>query len=95
MKLRHVVALALVGWYVLIPPTRNNLALDLQAPLSRWVKFKSFESFHDCVLGAGELNQRANGDPNVRPSLKFTQMELRQFSEAVCVSDDDPRLKEK
>ena len=95
MKPRCVVAMTLLGWYVLIPPTNGNLTLNLNAPLARWIKYKSFESLHDCVLGAAELTQRGAGDRNIRPGLEFTNLRLRQFGEALCVSDTDPRLAEK
>jgi hypothetical protein len=95
MKLHHAVAIALVGWYVLVPPTTEDLALDLKAPLSQWIKPKSFEGLHDCILDAGELHERAAGNQSIRPSLKFTGFQLRQFGEAICASDDDLRVKEK
>src|SRR6185312_12144148 len=34
MKPRHAAALALVGWYLMMPPW--NPALDANAPLSKW-----------------------------------------------------------
>ena len=95
MKLRHV-AIVAFGWFVLLPPTKNDLSLDLSAPLSEWTKFRSFESLHDCILGAGELNARGNGDQNIRPAaLGFSALQLRQFREAICASDDDLRLEVK
>jgi hypothetical protein len=39
MKLRHAAALALMGWYLLIPPTSRDYPMgNVDAPLSQWVR---------------------------------------------------------
>ena len=47
MKLRHAVALALVGWYLMAPPMRKG-APNYHAPLGSWNMSKAYDSARDC-----------------------------------------------
>jgi hypothetical protein len=48
MKPRHAAALALVGWYLMVPPrvynAGNMLHIEIKAPLSKWERWGSFDS---------------------------------------------------
>jgi hypothetical protein len=58
MNLRHAAALALVGWYFMIPPPLPSPAtgMDVHAPLSRWVRARSVDTADDCeVVRQGTL----------------------------------------
>jgi hypothetical protein len=44
MTLRKAAALALVGWYLMMPPWGK-----LNAPLSEWVVYQSFDSAENCA----------------------------------------------
>jgi|HubBroStandDraft_4_1064222.scaffolds.fasta_scaffold496349_2 hypothetical protein len=46
MKPRHAAALALVGWYLLLPPINldSKAVLDIDAPFSKWEIYKAFDS---------------------------------------------------
>ena len=45
MQIRHAVALALIGWYLMLPPPLSHSAKDAQiAPLSQWTKAGAFQS---------------------------------------------------
>jgi hypothetical protein len=52
MNLRHAAALALVGWYLMMPPlagpNASNLRVDLTAKLSQWEIVDSFDSADVC-----------------------------------------------
>jgi hypothetical protein len=50
MKLRHAAALALVVWYLIVPPPviHSSVPVDLDAPLSKWGIFSSHNSAADC-----------------------------------------------
>jgi hypothetical protein len=89
---RHTAALALVGWYLMVPPrvirpqAPGQQTFDYGAPLSRWVVSSAYDTAHECE-GARFLNRqghRQNTDP-----LKA------EFDAAQCIATDDPRLKEK
>jgi hypothetical protein len=42
VKLRHAAALTLVGWYLMVPPSRP--VVDLDAPLRKWTVLGATES---------------------------------------------------
>jgi len=48
MKLRHAAALALVGWYLMMPPSTSSGRIQKDAPLSRWYIFTTFETKKEC-----------------------------------------------
>jgi len=59
MNPRHAAALALVGWYLMIPPKIegwyfkdwhffNGVRADERAPLDNWKILKSFDSAGEC-----------------------------------------------
>jgi hypothetical protein len=47
MNHRHAAALALLGWYLLSPPRRND-QLRPEVPLADWVQLGSFDSAEKC-----------------------------------------------
>jgi hypothetical protein len=47
MSLRHVVALALVGWYLMVPPfSAKNVFYD--RPLSDWQAVENYSTKTEC-----------------------------------------------
>jgi len=90
MKLRHAAApaLALVGWYLMVPPLDN-----LKAPISAWEISASYDTAEQCSLE----QQRFFDTATKQRSLNLGK--LRAGNEAIlhaqCIATDDPRLKEK
>jgi hypothetical protein len=67
MNLRHAAALALVGWYLVVPPAldlRNpstqtsGLFVDPSAPLLKWDTLATYESKAECERDHGERFSR-------------------------------------
>jgi len=86
MKSRHAAALALVGWYLMVPPyTENVFRCDLNAPLTKWRHFKSLDSESACK----DLRDRYRGEEHRDSPLWYA------FDNSVCISSDDQRLKPK
>ena len=49
MKSRPAAALALVGWYLMAPPMdQRTHKINLDAPLSEYMVWKSFDTARDC-----------------------------------------------
>jgi hypothetical protein len=99
MKPRHTAALALVGWYLMMPPPYWSKTNPRNAPLKEWTLFGRYDSAQECsderskmirVQSMALLSDLAEGvsDAN-RPSLSL------DFKHAQCIASDDPRLKEK
>jgi len=120
MKPRHAAALALVGWYMIIPPSSGIRRpgyprTNPSAPLSRWEFYN--ESWFTDTWGpvdrahAKEFDSKAACEAtkekvypshlppipqNVGGDARETLESVREFgSHTICVSSDDPRLKEK
>jgi hypothetical protein len=53
MNLRHAAALALTGWYLIVPPpvgTREGaITPDIKAPISQWVQMGQYDNADDCA----------------------------------------------
>ena len=106
MSLRHAAAIALTGWYLLVPPgsckpewISPGKPLPCVAPLSEWIVTLSFSSHDECdaerradnSYGKQEMtNANDSGDKMLFDSTK--KIYWRALTER-CVSTDDPRLR--
>jgi hypothetical protein len=90
MKPRHAVAFALVGWYLMVPPTKDANHIDPSVPLPRWVVLRAFDTAA-CNDAQDQLRYRVS-----RLNLQIpvaSASEAAEFSQ--CIASDDPRLKGK
>ena len=71
-------ALALLGWYALVPP-----AADLMAPLAKWEHFRSFDTAKECEEMMLEYVRKLP-----RGTAWYTQAERVR-----CIDTADPRLR--
>ncbi|HEY6419222.1 MAG TPA: hypothetical protein VIX59_09480 [Candidatus Binataceae bacterium] len=93
MKLRHLAALALVGWYLMMPPPRtvgDHFETNFSAPLSKWTKIRSFDLQSQCESVRESYQQKPTG--NLINLLGATQAQATTKA-SQCVATDDPRLK--
>ncbi len=86
MKLPHAAALALVGWYVMMPPASSP---DPNSPLSEWKIVKEYDSELECKEQVEIFHQYAKQPPSNYDWARNPR------SYAECLSSDDPRLKSK
>ena len=88
----HAAALALVGWYLMVPPIDRSLGLfyvPATEPLSLWSIDRTFTSEDECNRTLADLRQshlRWEGN------TEFALDQQRQHS--ICIATDDPRLME-
>jgi hypothetical protein len=104
VNLRHAAALALVGWYLMMPPIvrpsgREGTA-DTNTPLSKWVKVirGTFDSEDACgvALRRFQFGVQSNYQSAAPEALTESEFQsIQQASSAKCIASDDPRLKEK
>jgi hypothetical protein len=95
MKPRHAAALALVVWYLMVPPHNRSLS----TPLFAWVgPKKTFSSLDECSKVRKQLFegvQQFMQEPVVEKRLR-TPQERQDFASGVaqsrCIASDDPRL---
>jgi hypothetical protein len=100
----HAAALALVGWYLMLPPLQfvgpgNDYSLaivDSAAPLSQWLPMMTFKTLQECDNFSTGLAR------NLRKSVK-AERDKKDVETLIgiwlgkyqCVATDDPRLKGK
>lgn len=105
MNLRHAAAIALSGWYLLVPPgsckpewVSQGKPTPCAAPLSEWIVTLSFSSRDKCdterkadiSYGNQEMaNANDSGDKVLVDSTR--KIYWRALTER-CISTDDPRL---
>jgi hypothetical protein len=94
MNLCLAAVTALLGWYLMAPPMtqiNGRPAALTEAPLGRWDASASFGNSKSCIR-----YQLARIDEQKRRSDQVgREYWLEVFSNSICVSTDDPRLKEK
>jgi hypothetical protein len=90
MKTRHAVVLALVGWYLMVPPYIGSTGLADKEQLSAWQRFGPYKSESDCA----DSKRKWEGTLEAPHSATDTRPEqgLMASQEALCVPDNDPRL---
>src|SRR5208337_3162831 len=102
MNPRHAAALALVGWYLMLPPfirvgpdpsdpSRDRVVPDSDAPLSKWFWSGSFDSVDACQRSQekeiAETQRRNLLRPS--PSAEIDRNVEMAFWEARCIATDD------
>jgi hypothetical protein len=93
MSLRHAAALALLGWYLMVPPPNSNESE--QPPLSEWSIYKTYESYDACFYFRAEIASGMLQDAPPDFVARFDGSFMDIFKQAQCIASDDPRLKEK
>jgi hypothetical protein len=105
LNLRHAAAIALSGWYLLVPPgsckpewVSQGKPMPCAAPLSEWIVTLSLSSHDKCdterkadiSYGNQEMaNANDSGDKMLVDSTR--KIYWRALTER-CISTDDPRL---
>jgi hypothetical protein len=106
MTLRHATALALAGWYLMVPPVTpegltdpNATLVNGKAPISQWVIFRAYDSADQCQQerrsGQRALIDAITANPELltdRAQYGLRAMELLKKGGAQCIDSDDPRL---
>ena len=85
MNGRYIAALALHGWYWMIPPAPRNTA-DPNAPLGVSTLLGTFDSAIECrqAAYAGEREMENHG--------AGSKLRAEMYQGWVCIASDDPRL---
>jgi len=96
MRLGHGPALALVGWYLMVPPlTKGQKTYDAAAPLQSWGVFRSFDSAAQCETYRASLLEERYRQPTTKEDVALQALVNWPGFRLQCVATDDPRLKEK
>ncbi len=91
MTLRHAAVLALVGWYLMLPPKLAPFEVEADAPLSHWTLIASFDTSKEC----GNYRMAEVMRYRMNPENKQEAWNEKAYLAALCIATDDPRLKPK
>jgi hypothetical protein len=102
MNVRHAAALALVGWYLMLPPLpQGKTAIDTSAPIGTWLILSSHDSAEGCEHAKAEALQKYS-ESTVRKVGVTAPTQTEVYHEpivgmhaplfATCIGTDDPRL---
>ncbi len=88
LRNRHAAALALVGWYLMLPTSLSH-----PTPLSSWHQIQSFDTAADCeTFKQKEILSILNHEiPGMEPKMEKANASL--YATGLCIETDDPRLK--
>jgi hypothetical protein len=106
MNLRHLAALALVGWYLLMPPmgtikTTEPLTWRTDAPLAEWQISQSFDKSDDCEKARKAYINNPDNSIVVPADMDKFDAQTSHLNQQVarlmaqCIATDDPRLNPK
>jgi hypothetical protein len=92
MKLHRAAALALLGWYLMVPPIElspnGERIFNFYAPLSQWYRWDFYDSARECWDVDHDLFVRSQSILRIDP---FDDA-ANAYLEAQCIATDDPRL---
>jgi hypothetical protein len=97
MKLRHNGVLALVGWYLMIPPIGNDLKtgrgvyVNWAAPISGWKTEGVYDYAAECTKAQAGLYEDFMKNHNMT-SDREKAIVSQAFANDQCIASDDPRL---
>ncbi len=88
MKPRHAVALALAGWYLMIPPSTQPPGVGYKEPLGNWQVVRVFDTADECEDFLSTFFEQSRK----KQSLNILEPAYRDYMFAECIGSDDPRL---
>jgi hypothetical protein len=89
MKSCHAAALALVGWYLMVPPP--GYPPSGSEGIRHWQILSSFDSARECEAERASV-KRSAADSAAKSETSEPGLQSRLF--AVCIATDDPGLEE-
>lgn len=95
MKPRHGIAVALVGWYLMVPPLTPGGGpheVLFHAPLSKWEVGEEHDTKVECQNSLKESVENMEHDANACEVGSCAVMVV-EYAHGRCMASDDPRLK--
>jgi hypothetical protein len=88
MKFRHCAAIALAGWYLMLPPVDRMQKPLTNSPLSQWELAESFDQAEKCEARLATLRKTSDELPADSPE----RWRANWYDDSACIATDDPRL---
>jgi hypothetical protein len=109
MKPCNIAALALVGWYLIVPPldqfTPSQFWPNVEAPVKSWIIVRSYDTAFECTnahkMQKNKLEQKYGGGDVAGKLVERGKRAEKNLEYAVdagewvgqCIATDDPRVK--
>lgn len=99
---RHVAALAVIGWYLMVPPDSARIPheVESEAPLSRWYIVVSYPTEDSCEKVLADIQNKQTDPVDLDTTGKLKRLQKGDHALGVsralgagCVESDDFRLK--
>jgi hypothetical protein len=104
LKSRHLAALAIVGWFLMMPPDSAKIPHDVDSdtPISRWIVVTSFDTEDNCEKALTDLQNSQQDPVTLDKTGKLKRLQKNDAAlgkaravNAACLASDDIRLKSK
>jgi len=95
MNANHLAGVALVAWYLMVPPPVNTpYKIDTEAPLASWKVHQSFQTEQDCKqsLAAAKSKYNQTATASIGTIKRGSRAFALQMVFGQCVRSDDPGL---
>ena len=95
MNARPAVALALVGWYLMVPPlVETPYKIDTEASLTSWKVYQTFNTEEECRKSKSSAQSKYEHTATAPSGTikRGTRAFALQMVFARCVKSDDPGL---
>ena len=95
MKTNHIVGLALVAWYLMVPPLVDApYKVDTEAPMTSWKVYQTFNTGEECKksLSSAQANYKHTATAPIGTIKRGTRAFALQMVFAQCVKSTDPGL---
>jgi hypothetical protein len=95
MNCRHAIWLALIGWYLLVPPLVNApYKVDTEASLSNWKVYRTFDTAEECnkFLSASQAKYQHTATAPIGSIKRGTRAFALQMTFARCIASQSPDL---
>ena len=102
LKSCHFVALAFVGWYLMMPPDSAKVphSVDSEAPLSRWIIVATYDTQDNCEKALADIQHKEQDPIELDKTGKLARFRKHDDAlgkaraiDAGCVESDDFRLR--
>jgi hypothetical protein len=91
MRIWHGAAIALAGWYLMVPPWSGPNQFDDAAPLKRWKQVGAYDSAGACERDKAHSVDFLSKDKAL--DTKTARFNAAIYASGLCVDSNDPRLK--
>jgi hypothetical protein len=101
---RHLAALAIVGWYLMMPPDSAKIPhdVDSETPISRWIVVTNFPDEDTCEKALTDIQNNQQDPVTLDKTGKLARLKKNDVAlgkaravNAACLASDDIRLKGK